>query len=263
VIDQRPVALVTGAARGIGAATTAHLVNDGWRVIALDRCADDPALNYRLGTQADLDSVVRNGDGMVLGAVADVGDRDAFAVAIERPLATFGRLDAAVAAAGVIIGGRPIWEHDTAALAAQQRTNLDGVVHTAQLTIPHLLRSDKPRSGRFVAVASSAALTGLAGLAAYGATKAAVVGLVRSMAKDLADSGVTANAVCPGSTDTPILAESARLYGLDDVTTFARHAPQDRLLAPSEVAATIAFLCSPAAGAINGAAVPVDGGMTA
>ena len=112
----------------------------------------------------------------------------------------------------------------------------------ARVAIPALLRRPEPRSGRFVAVASAAATRGLPMLAAYCAAKAGVAGLVRALAVELGGTGVTANAVSPGSTDTPILAESARLYGLDSAADFARQQPFGRLLDPAEVAAALVWL---------------------
>jgi NAD(P)-dependent dehydrogenase (short-subunit alcohol dehydrogenase family) len=100
------------------------------------------------------------------------------------------------------------------------------------------------------------------GLAAYSAAKAGVVGFVRGLAADLHGSGVTANAVAPGSTDTPLLAESARLFDLPSPRDFAPRQPLERLLRPEEVAATIAFLLGPGGSGITGATVPVDGGLT-
>jgi NAD(P)-dependent dehydrogenase (short-subunit alcohol dehydrogenase family) len=98
-------------------------------------------------------------------------------------------------------------------------------------------------------------------LAAYCAAKAGVTGLIRALGAELADSGVTANAVSPGSTDTPILAESARLYDLPDAEAFAVQQPAGRLLDPDEVAAVLAFLAGPDSSGMTGAVVPVDGGL--
>jgi NAD(P)-dependent dehydrogenase (short-subunit alcohol dehydrogenase family) len=124
-----------------------------------------------------------------------------------------------------------------------------------------LLRRRQPRSGRFLAVASAAATRGLPKLAAYCAAKAGVAGLVRALAAELGGTGVTANAVSPGSTDTPILAESARLYGLPGAGSFADQQPVRRLLEPGEIASVLAFLAGPASSAMTGAVVPVDGGL--
>jgi NAD(P)-dependent dehydrogenase (short-subunit alcohol dehydrogenase family) len=127
--------------------------------------------------------------------------------------------------------------------------------------VPALLRRPVPRHGRFIAVASAAATRGLPMLAAYCAAKAGVAGFVRALAAELGGTGITANAVSPGSTATPILEESARLYGLPAATAFAAQQPLGRLLQPQEVAAVLAFLAGDGASAMTGATVPVDGGL--
>ena len=104
------VALVTGAARGIGAATVMALAAYGWRVVAVDRCADDPALPYPLGTRAELDAVVAQAGPGAFAAEADTRDGDALAAVIAKAERRWGGLDAAVAAAGVIAGGEPAWQ---------------------------------------------------------------------------------------------------------------------------------------------------------
>jgi NAD(P)-dependent dehydrogenase (short-subunit alcohol dehydrogenase family) len=125
-----------------------------------------------------------------------------------------------------------------------------------------LIANGREAHGRIVAVASAAGRTGLFHLAAYSAAKHAVVGLIRGAAMDLAPFGVTVNAVSPGSTRTAILEASAAVYGLASSEEFASPQPLGRLLEPTEVASSIAWLCSPAASAITGADVAVDGGMT-
>jgi SDR family mycofactocin-dependent oxidoreductase len=261
----RRVALVTGAARGIGAATVRGLAAQGWAVLAVDRCADDPDVPYRLGRRDELNQVVReasagNGDS-VQACVADVRDDEQLAEVIATAERQWGGLDAAVAVAGVIAGGVPLWEMP----AGQQRAVLDidlgGVLGLARAAIPALLRRPEPRSGRFLAVASAAATRGLPMLAAYCAAKAGVAGLVRALAAELGGTGITANAVSPGSTDTVILAESARLYDLPGPGSFAVQQPIRRLLAPDEVAAALIWLASEASSGITGAVVPVDGGL--
>jgi NAD(P)-dependent dehydrogenase (short-subunit alcohol dehydrogenase family) len=99
-------------------------------------------------------------------------------------------------------------------------------------------------------------------LAAYGAAKAGVASLIRGLAADLADTGVTANAVSPGSTSTAMLEASAAIYRLDGVEEFTRHHLLGRLLAPEEIAAALAWLCSSESSALTGAVVPVDAGLT-
>jgi SDR family mycofactocin-dependent oxidoreductase len=261
------VALVTGAARGIGAATVLALAQRGWSVLALDRACDEPALPYPLATEEDLAEVVRLGNlsagapGRVRAFVADVRDAAALEAAVAEAVRTWGGLDAAIAAAGVIAGGAPLWEVP----AEQQQVVLDvdlgGVIGLARAAIPALLRRPQPRSGRFLAVASAAATRGLPTLAAYCAAKAGVAGLIRALGVELGGTGVTANAVSPGSTETPMLDESARLFALGSAREFAAEQPVGRLLEPGEVAAVLAFLAGPDSSGMTGAVVPVDGGL--
>jgi SDR family mycofactocin-dependent oxidoreductase len=257
------VALVTGAARGIGAATVLALAASGWSVVAVDRASDDPRLPYRLGTEEDLRAVVvSTGSAEVLAHRADTTDPEEMGAAVAQAEEHFGGLDAVIAAAGVIAGGVPLWEMPETELRAVIETDLWGPLTAARVGIPALLRRPSPREGRFIAVASTAATRGHPGLAAYNAAKAGVAGLVRGLAVDLRGTGVTAVGVSPGSTATPLLDESARLYGLPDAQSFAAQVPVERLLAPEEVARTIVWLAGSDTGAITGAVVPVDGGLS-
>jgi SDR family mycofactocin-dependent oxidoreductase len=321
--SQDRVALVTGAARGIGAATVAALAASGWRVIAVDRCADVPDLPYPMGSRADLNRVVaaaqavaaaraavaqrraaatappppgaslppgappqrnaspqphtslqpgatiqaaaslqaESADVWVIAAEADTRDPDALAAAVGLAEDHWGGLDAAIAAAGVIAGGVPAWQVPTGQEQAVLDIDLGGVLNVARVCVPALLRRLEPRHGRFLAVASAAATRGLPMLAAYCAAKAGVAGFIRALAVELGGTGITANAVSPGSTATPILDESARLYNLPGAAAFAAQQPLGRLLDPAEVAAVLAFLAGDGASAMTGAIVPVDGGL--
>lgn len=254
-------ALVTGAARGIGAATVRALADDGWQVVALDRCADDPRLGYPLGSAADLAAVVAQAPDRIAPVIGDAADRTVLAAVVALAQERFGGLDAALAVAGVVAGGVPLWEHDQCEIDAVLEVDLLAVVALAQVAVPVLLRQPTPRSGRFVAVASTAAVRGLPMLAAYCAAKAGVTGLIRALAVELGGSGVTANAVSPGSTDTAVLARSAELYDLTGAQEFAYQQPHGRLLDPAEVAAALVWLAGPASSGVTGAVLPVDGGL--
>ena len=251
------VALVTGAARGIGAATVDRLVRDGYQVVALDSCEGGD-----LATPDDLARVAERHGDAVAAEVADVRDQDALAAAVERTLDRWGRLDVAVAAAAVIRGGQPLWETPTEDLDLLWDVDVKGVWHTAAATVPAMLAGPEPHGCRFVAVASAAGTHGLFHLAAYNAAKHAVVGIVKGLAADLVGTGVTASAVSPGSTDTSMLRATAALY---DVPTdeLVGHQLLRRVLNPSEVAAAIAFCASLDGAVVNGTVLHADGGFGA
>ncbi len=236
-----------------------RLAADGWNVVALDRAEDDPRLPYALGTEAELFALASE---RVQPVRADASDAEALGAAIEAAERRWGGLDAIVAAAGVIAGGVPAWELDPEQQQAVLDVNLGGVLTAARVGVPALLRRPEPRDGRFIAVASTAATRGLPMLAAYCAAKAGVTGFIRALAVELGGTGVTANAVSPGSTRTPILDESARLYGLESAESFAAQQPLGRLLEPDEVAALIAWLAGPQSRGATGANYPIDGGLS-
>lgn len=257
------VAIVTGAARGIGAAVVRRLAGDGWRVVAVDICEDIPGLGYSLASKEELLTLASRFPHEVREVVADVRDRNALQDAAELAHTEFGGLDAAVAAAAVIAGGRPLWESGDEEWRLQLDIGVLGVANLARAAIPVMLRQQQPRSGRFVALASAAGHRGLWHAAGYNATKHAVVGLIRGLAHDLRGTGVTATAVSPGSTRTDLLDASAALYDLADVEEFSRYHLTERLLRPEEVADVVCWLCGREASAVTGTVVHADGGFTA
>ncbi|MEV0084565.1 mycofactocin-coupled SDR family oxidoreductase [Saccharopolyspora sp. NPDC050642] len=257
------VAVVTGAARGIGAAVVRRLAADGWRVVAVDICADIPGTGYPLGTREQLRALAEEWPESVRDVVADVRDEAAVRRAVAVAEAEFGGLDAAVAAAAVMAGGRPLWETSNDEWDALFDVGVRGVANLARAAVPLLLQRPEPRSCRFVALASSAAHRGLYHLAGYNAAKHAVVGLIRGLATDLRGTGITATAVSPGSTRTDMLTATAAYYDLPDVEEFSRHQLVERLLEPDEVAAAVCWLCGEGASAVTGTVVHADGGFTA
>lgn len=237
------VALVTGAAGGIGSTTVTRLVAQGYAVVGYDlRDAAAPPGGVHL--------------------VGDVRDRPALQGAVDLALERWGRLDAVVAAAAVIRGGRPLWETPDDELAELLDVDARGVWNAAAVAVPAMLAGPDPSGCRFVAVASGAAHQGLFRLAAYNAAKHAVVGIVKGLAADLVGTGVTACAVSPGSTRTPMLDATAAIYELSDAEEFADHQLLRRLLDPDEIAATIAFCCSRDAAVLTGSVVHADGGFS-
>lgn len=255
------VALVTGAARGIGAASARRLAAEGCAVVAVDICHDVPELRYPLATAADLDAVVADCGPQAIGVHADVRNSDeldrAVAVAVER----FGGLDVVLAAAGVITGGDAAWKLADDTWQISIDVNLTGVWRTFKAATPALLAQPQPRTGRLIAIASAAGMRGNPSIADYTAAKHGVIGLVRSMALELAAHGITVNAVAPGSTETAILRASAAVYGIE-TSEFSIHHPIGRNLEADEIAAGVSWLAAADRGAVTGIVLPVDGGMT-
>lgn len=245
-------ALVTGAARGIGAEIARRLVAEGARVTLLGRGLPGLSpLQQALGEAAQ-------------AVTADVADADAVAAAFAQARAAFGPLHILVNNAGQAQSAP--FARTTPALWQQMlAVNLTGTFTCCQAALPDLLAAGK--QGRIVNIASTAAQRGYAYVSAYVAAKHGVLGLTRSLALELARSGVTANAVCPGYTETDILRESlAQVMAKTGRTEaqaradFVAGNPQQRFVQPGEVADAVAWLCGDGAGAINGQAISVSGG---
>ena len=248
-LPHSPHALVTGGGRGIGRAIAAALVGAGATVTVLGRNA------------ATLEEAVSAGAAH-FAAVADVSDEAALKVAITEAHAR-KPIDILIANAGSAESA-PFSKSDSALFARMMDVNFMGVVHATQAVLPGMLERKR---GRVVAIASTAGLKGYAYVSAYASAKHAVIGLVRSLALELAATRVTVNAVCPGFTDTDLVAGSIDLImkktGRDRAAAIAeltKHNPQGRLVSPTEVADTVLWLCGEGAGAITGQAIAVAGG---
>lgn len=254
-----PVALVTGAARGIGAAVVRRFVARGCQVHAVDAClGEDGGTAYAQGTRSDLDALVAEAPDQVHPHVADVRRPGELAAVVAALRAQHGRLDAVVAGAAVIEGGQALWETDPAVAERLWATDAMGVWHTAQATVPVLLEAGGPAS--FVAITSAAGERGLWHLSAYCMAKHAVVGLVRGLAADLRGTDVWVAGVAPGSTDTDMLAATAQLYGLPDVSELLTSSPIGRVLEPDEVARVVE-LAAFAGPVVHGSVLAADGGF--
>jgi NAD(P)-dependent dehydrogenase (short-subunit alcohol dehydrogenase family) len=244
------VALVTGASSGIGLATAQAFAASGAAVVLAD--IDETAVS---AAAAELAAAGHD----VIGVKCDVADMDEVRVLVERVVKKFGRVDMAFNNAGIAGPSGKFLDETEEDFDRVNGINLRGIWTCMQ---QELLQMQKQGSGTIVNCSSLGGLVGQAGRAAYHGTKHGVIGLTKSVALEYAPSGIRINAVCPGVVETPmfsalgaISAEAMKQVVIDQ--------PIGRLGRADEIAASVLWLCSPAASFVVGAALAVDGGFTA
>lgn len=246
-------ALITGAGRGIGAAIAQRLAAEGARLTLVGRqLAPLRALAEQLPASAQAQALS-----------CDVSDAAAVQACWQQARDAGGPIHILVNNAGQARSA-PLARTDDALWSEMLTVNLSGTFHGCGEVLPDLLAAGW---GRIVNVASAAGQRGYAYVSAYVAAKHGVIGLTRALALELAAKGITVNAVCPGYTETDLLASSVERVMASTGRSaeqaraeFSRHNPQGRLVQPGEVADAVAWLCSPGAAAINGQSISVSGG---
>jgi len=247
---ENQVALVTGAGSGIGLVTARAFAEAGASVALAD--VDENAVHAAAKELASAGH-------QAMAVRCNVADEAAVAALVERTVSAFGRLDAAFNNAGVHC---PVAETAEASGEDFDRVigiNLRGVWSCMKYELRQMRTQGR---GAIVNCASQSGLVGTAGLGAYTASKHGVLGLTKSAALEYAPKGIRINAVCPGSTDTPMVA-NALANEPDTMQAVMKEIPIGRLGRPEEIAAAVLWLCSPGAGFAIGHALVMDGGYTA
>lgn len=267
------VALITGAARGIGRAQAVRFAQEGAEIIGIDLCGPVDTVVVPPSTHDDLAETaaqVRAVGGRMITAVADVRERELLRTAIDSGIREYGGLDIVCATAGITSRGLAA-ELPEETWRTMLDVNLTGVFHTCQVTAPHLIARG---GGAMILVSSIAGLQGLVGVAHYTAAKHGVVGLMRSLANELATHRVRVNTVHPTNVDTPLIqndaVRSAFRPDLDRPPTreeFAESARKMNMIdvpwvEPVDVANASLFLASDEARYITAVTLPVDAGNT-
>ncbi|WP_298091067.1 glucose 1-dehydrogenase [uncultured Sphingomonas sp.] len=237
------VALVTGAASGIGRATAIAFAAEGARVAILDR------------SEATLRESAKAVGGDVLPIACDVGMPEQVEAAVARVVATFGRLDIAFNNAGVENAAAPVHEIDLAEWDRILNINLRGTFVCMKHELAEMVRQG---GGAIVNTSSGAGIRGVAGGAAYAASKHAIIGLTRSAALDYAKQNIRVNAVLPGNIETPMM---DRFTG-GDILKAIDLEPVGRLGKPEEIAEAVLWMASDLGGFVTGAATVIDGGWS-
>lgn len=267
------VALITGGARGQGRSHALAFAREGADIAFCDAAAPIDTVPYELPSKTDLDetaSLVEDLDRRCVAVQADVRDPQAVSRFASDAIAQLGRVDFCLANAGIFTFG-PIAEMDDATWQTMLDVNLTGVFHTLRAVLPHMIDRG---SGRIVVTSSMAGKMGFPNVGHYCATKWGLIGLIKSVAQEVAADGITVNAVCPTSVGTPMIHNEAayRLFLPEhEAPTLEDAAPMFQALnpipvpwvEPQDISDAMVFLCSNEARYITGETIAVAAGQNA
>lgn len=252
---ENKIALITGGNRGIGLATAQLFGQEGARVaiVGRDAGAGRDALTQLLCHTTARDAIFIQ---------ADVTRAEDCERAVNETMRAFGKLNILFNNAGIILRQRNIEATTEQEWDVTMDTNVKSIFLMSRAALPHLRAAG---GGAIVNTASYVGLVGFPGLAAYAASKGAVVNLTRAMALDHASENIRVNCICPGSVETDMIHSAWRAYGdiAQAAQVWAAKHPMNRIASPQEIARVVLFLASDDSSFITGAAVPVDGGITA
>jgi (+)-trans-carveol dehydrogenase len=269
------VAFITGAARGQGRSHAVRLAEDGADIVAVDVCADVETVPYPLGTAdelAETAKLVEAAGRRCATATADIRSLEQLGAAVDLAKETFGQIDILVANAGIWSGSTDSWSLDEETWQTMIDINLTGQWKTAKAVIPTMIEGGS--GGAITITSSSIGLKATTGNVHYTSAKHGVIGLVRTLAHELAPHNIRVNAVCPTTVNSPMITNDA-LYslfrpdlespsladaepGLNDLNLL-----DVSMMEPAEVSAAISWLVSDDARYVTGIALPVDAGSTA
>src|SRR5574341_1046394 len=240
------VAIVTGGARGIGKAVATRLASEGAAVVIadLDRSGAEVAARELEAARSK-----------AIACALDVGDPARVIATVQAVLERFGRIDVLVNNAGIVGEVCPVLKASDAGWHRVMGVNLHGVFYCSRAALPAMLSR---KWGRIVSLASVAGKEGNPNMAAYSVSKAGVIALTKSLAKEVAQDGITVNFVTPALTDT----DMARSFAPEQRALLASKVPMGRLAAPEEIAAVVAFLASEEASFVTGAVYDASGGRS-
>jgi NAD(P)-dependent dehydrogenase (short-subunit alcohol dehydrogenase family) len=241
------VAVVTGAASGMGLAIGQRLARTGYRVALLDRDGE--------AAQREAEKLRAEGHSAI-AATVDVSDRAEIDRALTAVRAEIGPIEIMVTSAG-IDATTPFTEITLDAWDRILAVNLTGTFHCLQAVVPEMLAA---KWGRIVTISSSSAQSGAARMVHYVASKAGVMGITKALALELAPHGITVNTIPPGFIETPMLHRAKDRGDLPDISAVVARSPMRRAGTVDDIAAACAFLCSDDAGYITGQAINVNGG---
>jgi 2-hydroxycyclohexanecarboxyl-CoA dehydrogenase len=244
-------ALVTGGGRGIGRAVAEGLAADGFSIVIAD---------LRLDESEEVASAITDAGGRALALECNVADSDSVAAAVRAADERFGHVDVLVNNAGWD-DLKPFLETDEAFWDRIIEINFKGPLRFTRLLLPGMVER---RWGRLVNIGSDAGRVGSSLESVYSGAKGGIIAFTKTIAREMARSGVTANVVCPGPTDTPFMAETmaAQQHSDSVLAAMVKSVPMRRLGAPEEVAAAVRYFVSDEAGYVTGQTLSVSGGLT-